>query len=145
MQKKISLIILLTLVLLSCNSKVKTDEYHYMVYRAIHNKDTAILSLNINDKRFYGQYEVSHYKIGKDSGDVRGRIEGDTLYGLFNYISYGGGLKRMPLAFLKKKNQLFLGTGVIGTYMNIPCFIPEIPIQYDNAEFVFKEINTPLN
>lgn len=140
MQKKLLIIFPVFVLLLSCNSKVTTDEYHYIVYRAIHNQDTAILSININDNRFYGQYEVSHYKIGKDSGDVRGSIKGDTLRGLFNYISYGGGLKRIPLALLKKEGQLFLGNGVIGTYMNIPCFMPGMPIQYDNAEFVFEEI-----
>ncbi|MDR7211538.1 hypothetical protein [Flavobacterium piscis] len=132
---------LILVLLFSCNSKEEKDKYNPVVYRAVHNKDTAILSININDKRFYGRYEISHYKIGKDSGDVRGDIKGDTLRGDFHYISYGGGWKRIPLALLKKDNKLFLGSGVIGTYMNLPCFMPGTPIDYENSKFIFEEKN----
>jgi hypothetical protein len=136
----ISLLFIGFIILVSCNSKEGKDKYNHIVYRAVQNSDTAILSIYINDKRFYGQYEISNYKIGKDSGDVRGILKGDTLRGDFHYISYGGGWKRIPLALLKKENKLFLGSGIIGTYLNLPCFMPGTPIDYDNSKFIFEEI-----
>ncbi|MGO4773056.1 hypothetical protein ACEN2I_15445 [Flavobacterium sp. W22_SRS_FK3] len=125
--------------LMSCNSKEEKDKYKHVVYRAVNNKDTAILAINKNDKRFYGRYEISYYGIGKDSGDVRGDIKGDTLRGDFHYISNGGSWKRIPIALLKKENKLFLGSGVVSTYMNLPCFMPGIPIEYNNSKFIFEE------
>ncbi|TDO71187.1 hypothetical protein EV143_10942 [Flavobacterium chryseum] len=133
------LLIILTAIV-SCNSKAEQKDYKQVLYRAINNKDTSILALNINDKRFYGRYEILHYKIGKDSGDVRGNITGDTLRGDFHFITYGGEWKRIPLALLKKENKLFLGTGVIGTFMNLPCFVPQIPINYKSSGVVFEEV-----
>lgn len=128
------------LILLSCNSKDEKSKYNNIIYQAINEKDTAILAININDKRFYGRYERSYYRQGKDSGDVRGNIIGDTLRGDFHYISNGGSWKRVPLALLKKENKLFLGSGVIGIYMNLPCFMPGTPIEYNDSKFVFKEV-----
>jgi hypothetical protein len=125
---------------MSCNSKEEKKGYNHVVYRAVNNKDTAILAINKSNKRFYGRYEISYYQVGKDSGDVRGDIKGDTLRGDFHYISNGGSWKRIPLALLKKENKLFLGSGVIGTYMNLPCFMPGIPIDYSNSKFVFEEV-----
>jgi hypothetical protein len=140
MIKKIVFVSLFSAFLFSCNSKEEKDKYNRVLYRAINNKDTAVLDLNINDKRFYGRYEVTYYKIGKDSGDVRGDLKGDTLRGDFHFISNGGSWKRIPIALLKKENKLILGTGVIATYFNLPCFMPGVPIEYDNSKFVFEKI-----
>ena len=126
--------------LISCNSREDKDKYNHVIYRAISNKDTAIIEIDMSNKRFYGRYEISYYKIGKDSGDVRGDIKGDTLRGDFHYISSGGGWKRIPIALLKKENKLFLGSGVIGTYLSLPCFMPGTPIDYNNSKFVFEEV-----
>lgn len=126
--------------LISCNSKEEKDKYNRVFYRAINNKDTAILDININNKRFYGRYEISYYKVGKDSGDVRGDLRGDTLRGDFHFISNGGSWKRIPIALLKKENKLISGTGVIATYFNLPCFMPGVPIEYENSKFVFEKI-----
>lgn len=130
---------LLFAFLMSCNYKEEKDKYNHVIYRGVNNKDTAIMAINMSDKRFYGRYEISYYKIGKDSGDVKGDIKGDTLRGDFHYISNGGGWKRIPIALLKKDSKLFLGSGVIGTYMNLPCFLSGT-LNYDNPKFVFKEV-----
>ncbi|KLT69146.1 MULTISPECIES: hypothetical protein [unclassified Flavobacterium] len=132
--------LLVVVVLLSCNSKEGQDSYRSVLYRAVNNKDTAILRLKMNNKRFYGRYEILHYKIGKDSGDVRGDIKENILRGDYHYITFGGSWKRVPLALLKKDNKLILGSGVVGTYMNLPCYVPDVPIDYKNGRFVFEEI-----
>ena len=127
------------IILISCNSKDEKSQYKHIVYQAVNGKDTAILAINMNDKRFYGRYEVLYHKIGKDSGDVRGDLKGDTLRGDFHYISNGGSWKRVPLALLKKEDKLILGSGVIGIYFNLPCFMPGTPIEYTNSKYVFEE------
>ncbi|MCD0469796.1 hypothetical protein [Flavobacterium sp. JAS] len=139
-KKSLSFLVVILTFLISCNSKEDKSQYNHIVYRAVNNKDTAILVININDKRFYGRYEILYHKIGKDSGDVRGDIKGDTLRGDFHFISNGGSWKRTPLALLKKENKLYQGKGVIGTYFNLPCFVPDQPIEYDKSEFVFEEV-----
>ena len=142
MLKNFIMVSVLFAFLMSCNSKEAKKDYNHVVYRAVNNKDTAILAINKSNKRFYGRYEISYYRVGKDSGDVRGDIKGDTLRGDFHYISNGGSWKRIPIALLKKQNKLFLGSGIIGTYMNLPCFIPGIPIDYNNSKFVFEEVKS---
>ncbi|MDA6069036.1 hypothetical protein NJT12_05315 [Flavobacterium sp. AC] len=131
---------LVFMLVFSCNSKDEKSQYKHIVYHAVNGKDTAILKININDKRFYGSYERSYYQQGKDSGDVRGDIKGDTLRGDFHYISNGGSWKRIPLALLKKDKKLVLGNGIITTYFNLPCFMPGTPIEYHNSKFIFEEV-----
>ncbi|MCP2024972.1 hypothetical protein L1276_000112 [Flavobacterium sp. HSC-32F16] len=133
-----SFFLLIVTVLISCNSKEKKDNYKEVSYQAVNNKDTAVLAIKISDKRFYGRYEISYYGVGKDSGDVRGDIKGNTLTGDFHYISNGGSWKRIPLALLKKDSKLILGNGVVGTYMNLPCFI-QGTLNYNDPKFVFEE------
>lgn len=137
---KASLISILSILLLISSCTSKENNYGDVYYQAVNGKDTAILALNISEKRFFGRYEILYNKIGKDSGDVRGNIIGDTLRGDYHYISNGGNWKRVPLAFLKKDNNLIQGKGVIGTYMNLPCFFPGT-LSYKNPDFVFEEIS----
>jgi hypothetical protein len=136
---KLSFIFLISILILviSCNSK--ESNYKDVQYRAVNGKDTAVFALKISDKRFYGRYERSYYKIGKDSGDVRGDIKGDTLTGDIHYISNGGSWKRIPLALLKKEKSLIQGKGITGSYMNLPCFI-QGTLTYKDPEFIFEEI-----
>ncbi|MDW8848752.1 hypothetical protein SD960_01510 [Flavobacterium sp. MMLR14_040] len=139
MFQKFLIVSLLFVFLISCNSKEKKDKYNHAFYRAVSGSDTATLDISISDKRFYGRYEISYYKTGKDSGDVRGDIKGNTLTGDFHYISNGGSWKRVPLALLKKENKLVLGNGVIGTFMNLPCFI-QGTLSFNEPKFVFEEV-----
>lgn len=137
--KSFCFLFLMLALMVSCNSKEEKKIYKQVLYRAVNDKDTATLALNISDKRFYGRYEISYHKIGKDSGDVRGDIKENTLTGDFHFISNGGSWKRIPLAFLKKENKLVQGNGVVGTYMNLPCFI-QGTLNYNNPKFVFEEV-----
>lgn len=140
MLKNFLIVSLLAAFLFSCHLKEEKDKYNRVMYRAVNKKDTAILDLNLNDKRFYGRYEIIYHEFGKDSGDVRGDFRGDTLRGDFHYISNGGGWRRIPIAILKKDNKLILGKGIVGTYFNLPLFLPGVPIEYTNSDFVFEKI-----
>jgi hypothetical protein len=134
----ITLFTLLLVSIYGCNFREKKEKNTF--YRAINGKDTAILSLSTYENRFWGQYEIRYGKMGKDSGEVRGEFIGDTLRGVYNYISYGGSLKQAPIALLKKNNKLLLGKGFVSSLMDMPIYVPEIPIDYTNSEFVFEEI-----
>ncbi|TDP02978.1 hypothetical protein [Flavobacterium sp. 245] len=131
--------LLIMIFVISCNSKENKNDYQEIVYLAVNQKDTAFLTIKINEKRFYGRYEILYHQLGKDSGDVRGDIKGDTLRGDFHFISNGGSWKRVPLALLKKDKNLLLGNGVVGTYMNLPCFI-QGTLNYNEPKFVFEEV-----
>jgi hypothetical protein len=135
----ITLFTFLLLSIYGCDFREKKEKSTF--YRAINGKDTAIISLSTYENRFWGQYEIRYGKMGKDSGEVRGEFIGDTLRGVYNYISFGGSLKQAPIALLKKNNKLLLGKGVVSSLMDMPIYVHEIPIDYDNSEFVFEEIN----
>lgn len=136
---KASLLFIASILFLIVSCTSKENEYKDVYYQAVNEKDTAVLDIKISKKRFYGRYEIFYNRIGKDSGDVRGNINGDTLRGDYHYISNGGNWKRVPFALLKKENKLIQGKGVIGTYMNLPCFINGT-LNYKNPDFVFEEV-----
>lgn len=136
----ISLItLLLVMVISSCNSKneVKNEP---VFYTAIDKSDTAHLSISSTELHFKGNYEIWYgsRKI-KDSGDVSGEIYGDTLIGTYNYMTYGGAWKRIPIAFLKRDKKLLLGTGEYGGYMGFVYFNPDVPLDFSNSKFIFEK------
>lgn len=134
-------VIFLTTLFLSC--KKKDIENEKMYYRAIKGKDTALLSMRTYKDRFYGEFEMIYGKRGKDSGAIRGQIIGDTLKGEYNYLSYGGSKTISPFTLLKKNGKLQLGKGLKATYMGIPFYVKEVPVDYELG-FTFEEIVKPL-
>lgn len=135
------LTILLAFLCYSCDSKTKKFEENYTFYRAVNGKDTALLAIAENKTHFYGRYEIQYEGTMKDSGEVRGKIMGDTLQGDYYYKPYGGGKwKRVPIALLKKDRKLLLGRGVTITYMNIPRYTSGVPIEYSDPKFTFETI-----
>jgi hypothetical protein len=132
--------ILLLSILYGCNKEKKFKEKKSF-YRAVNGKDTAFLSISLTQTHFTGMYEIRYGTLGKDSGDIRGKISGDTLIGLYNYKTYGGNNNIVPIALLRRGNKIMWGKGLAMSYMNIHYFSHDAPIDYDNSEFVFEEIN----
>ncbi|MBF7093273.1 hypothetical protein IUY40_17200 [Flavobacterium sp. ALJ2] len=133
--------IILLVLFYGCNTKEKAAKEKQSIYRAVNaNNDTATLSIVINKTRFYGQYEIKYGETTKDSGSVKGNIKDNILLGEYYCRPYGGNLKRVPISLLRKDDKLFLGNGVITTYLGLPCFAAGVPITYTDAEFVFEEI-----
>jgi hypothetical protein len=132
--------ILLVSLLYGCNkeNKFKKNE---SFYRAINGNDTAFLSLSLNEKHFTGNYEIRYGTVGKDSGDVRGKISGDTLLGLYNYVTYGGNNNIIPIALLRRGNKIYWGKGLAMSLMNVYFFSKDVQMDYDNSEFVFEKVN----
>lgn len=133
-------VFLFALLLLGCKKKNFKDDA--VSYRAIHGRDTALLDIVIDKNRFYGQFEMIYGKRGKDSGAIRGQIYGDTLKGLYEYRSYGGSNSLRPITFLNKDGKYRLGKGLPTTYVGIPFYVKDVPIDYELG-FVFEEIQHP--
>lgn len=127
-------------LIVSC--KKKTPDENRTFYRAINGKDTAILAIETNKERFFGNYQIYHESRAiKDSGVVDGEISGDTLRGKFKYRTYGGGVTIIPVIFLKRNDQLITGNGVAATLFGLVHFSPKHPIDFKNPKFVFSKIN----
>lgn len=131
---------IISVSLFACKEK-HTGNYD-KIYSATHKTDTATLALTKMGDVFFGTYEINKSGIEKDSGQVRGKIFGDTLKGIFSYVSsYNKQLKKTkPIALLMANNKLLLGKGVTVVYMKIPYYAPEVPIDFSNPEFVFEEV-----
>lgn len=134
----------ITLVLFSvlfsgCQKKDFSKYRSY--YRAVSQNDTALLAIETHQDRFYGQYQIYYgSRAVKDSGRIEGIISGDTLRGKYRYRSFGGGINEVPVIFLKRNGKLILGTGIAASYMNFVYYKPEFPIVFENAKFVFDQV-----
>ena len=112
-------------------NNVKQEEF--IGYR---NKDTTIAILRVAGTDFYGSMEVL-YDVGmKDSGIVKGKVYGDTLFAGDYYHLHDGqdDWKRVPLRLLKRRNKLILGEGIIAYFANMPFFVSYPPVQYDEQK-----------
>lgn len=132
--------ILLVSLLYGCNKENKFKKKESF-YRAINGNDTAFLSLSFTQTHFTGLYEIRYGTLGKDSGDIRGKISGDTLIGLYNYKTYGGNNNIIPIALLRRGDKIYWGKGLAMSLMNIHFFSKDVAMDYDNSEFVFEKIN----
>ena len=130
-------VMLISCFLYSCKSEdVKPRQF----YKATNKEGIALLSLTLEDNRFYGQYKIQYSTAVIDSGEVRGVIVGDTLQGRFKYISYGGSQVLKPFLLLKRGDTLKLGSGSAYTYLEIPYFLPQ-SIRFKDSDFQFLPIS----
>lgn len=138
MNVKASLLVITIATFLSCT---KHDDKNKLYYKAINNQDTAYLSINRLENKFYGQLEIRYGGQGvKDSGAVSGLIKADSLRGNFNFAPYGGGeYQRKPIIFLEKDGKLILGKGATYTLFKITYFRKDVPLDFSRPEFVFEE------
>ena len=143
---KLNPVIILFLIIITafgCNNQ--TTEVHTNYYRAVNGSDTADLKLSTIGNHFYGQYEIRKNWYTYRTGNIEGKILGDTLIGDFYYRPFSGGAKkRMPFALLNKDDALHVGNGLISSYMGVPFFVPSVPITYDSAEFVLVKVEQEI-
>lgn len=108
---------------------------------ATRNGDTAIATLHITSETFKGVLEINYNGAYIDSGDVKGRVKGDTLIGDYHFQHYGlRPWKRKPIAFLKKGNRLVMGTGTIQYTWGRIHFDARDSILFPDTNFVFKPL-----
>jgi hypothetical protein len=129
----------ITVLFQGCFSKEKEPKTENLSYLAIKGRDTASLNLVITGTFFKGKYEVNYHGSHKDSGDVKGRIKGDTLLGDYFFQHYGmEKWHRAPIALLKRNDQLVMGVGATETFLSKSYFRKGTVIDYDHVKFIFQ-------
>jgi len=135
----LGLALVITVLLQGCFSKEKEPKTENLSYLAIKGRDTASLSLVITGTLFKGKYEINYHGSHKDSGDVKGRIKGDTLLGDYVFQHYGmEKWHRAPIALLKRNDQLVMGVGATETFLSKSYFRKGAVIDYDHVKFIFQ-------
>jgi hypothetical protein len=79
-------------------------------YQYIKNRDTATLSLKIEDNKATGTLGYNLYEKDKNSGTIAGIVKGDTIIANYTFQSEGQTSVR-EVAFLKRGDQLAEGFG----------------------------------
>ena len=113
-----------------------------IMYHAVDKNDIAKLNIQLGEKAFDGQLEITYNSLYKDSGDVNGIIKGDTLKGTYYFQHYGiPKWERIPISILKKDSKLIMGVGDMEIYMNMTFFKKRVPIDYKHVKFTFEKVN----
>jgi hypothetical protein len=132
---------ILLFLISGCDTSGADHSTTKMWYRAINKEDTATFKVSVTDKQFKGTFEINYHGVYKDSGEVKGYVRGDTLVGNYLYQHYGiDKLYRIPIALLKRKDQLILGVGAMEIYLERTYFKPNVPIDYQHVKFVFEKM-----
>ncbi|MFD2555151.1 hypothetical protein [Sphingobacterium tabacisoli] len=119
-----SLLLLLSIISVSCNQKEKKQQHETYVYN--NGRDTISVALFLTDKTFEGSYRENGPGGFKVTGDISGEVKGDTLLGSLYYTPYKGRDKRRKaIALLKKNNDYIIGKGNSYIYMGVPYFDAE--------------------
>lgn len=137
-----TLCLILIIITSGCGSNSDVDKSDIKTqYNAVNKIDTASLNIKLTDKEFYGQLEINYRGLYKDSGDVSGIVQGDTLKGTFRFQHYGiENWHTRPIALLKKDNKLIMGEGAMEIYMGMYYFKKNRPIDYQRPKFVFQKL-----
>ena len=113
-------------------------------YEALYESDTIQMKMiTSKDNKITGDMVMSLYAKPKKIGKITGEFHGDTL--LVDYSFYQGADKAKvfsnPMAFLKKGDELVLGSGKIEYYFGKSYFVKGQPIDYDNVKYKFTSVD----
>jgi hypothetical protein len=113
-------------------------------YKALYEKDTVELKINaLKDGKITGNMVMKILDMPKKVGKITGEFHGDTLFVDYSFFQ-GANEKKIfknPMAFLKKGNELILGSGKIETYLGRSYFIKGTPIDFDRVKYKFTNVD----
>jgi hypothetical protein len=130
--------LLLFLVCISCGPKYDTKYYKAV---SLDKQDTALLKLVTSNGGFYGDYQIKYKDRTTDNGAVVGNIMGDTLLGKYTYLSRSNARIIAPIAFLRTRKKLKLGTGTSGIYMGFHVY-SRGSITFNDSLFQFEPVES---
>jgi len=81
-----------------------------LCYQSINNRDTAALTLNIDNEKVTGPLSYNIFEKDKNTGVIAGIVKGDTIIADYTFQSEGTTSIRQ-VAWLKQDNQLIEGFG----------------------------------
>ena len=116
---KLFLLLTISLSIISCNNdSVKTSEAEKdnikqlstTCYLFATSKDSVYIKVNKNENIIDGELSYNYFEKDKNAGTFKGKMNGDTLYLNYQFISEGTQSVR-EVAFLKTKDGLVEGYG----------------------------------
>ena len=152
MKKVILLGVVFMSVFVSCKKRMENEEPPAVLekivveepeskecYRAILQKDTVSLTLNIkNGQLSSGNLSYNFYEKDKNVGTLVGELKGDTLYADYTFMSEGISSVR-EVAFLKKDDSYVEGFGdVIDDNNGKVTFKDKKQLQFDGNVVLSK-------
>lgn len=149
----ISAAIILGTVFLSCNSnstlqknsnstqqelkKPSVDTNSTICYSLENGKDTVLMKLKIDNGQVSGDLKYHYYEKDKNTGTLKGQMNGDTLFATYTFMSEGKESVRQ-IVFLKKGDEMTEGHGNVNYVTGEPDFTDKSAIKFDN-KFVLKK------
>ena len=113
-------------------------------YKAIYENDTINLTINtLKDGKIVGDMVMKISKMPEKIGKIEGKFRGDTLFADYSFIQ-GTNDKitfKNPMAFLKHKKGLILGSGKIETYLGRSYFAKDTPINFEKVKYIFATVD----
>ena len=150
----ISAALILTTILFSCNGKsssqekANVEEYELkepssvdaastICYSLKNGKDTVLMKLNIDNGQVSGDLTYHYFEKDRNSGTLKGQMNGDTLFAAYNFMSEGRESTRQ-IVFLKKGDEMTEGYGNLNPTTGEPDFTDKSAIKFDD-KFVLKK------
>ncbi|HEY5370145.1 MAG TPA: hypothetical protein VIJ75_14275 [Hanamia sp.] len=153
---KISVAFILTTILFSCNGNSTSPdkaivEEHELIspssadaistncYSLKNGKDTVLMKLNIDNGKVSGNLTYHYFEKDKNTGTLKGQMNGDTLFATYTFMSEGRESVRQ-IVFLKKGDEVTEGYGIVNSNTGEPDLTDRSAIKFDN-KFVLKEMD----
>jgi hypothetical protein len=113
-------------------------------YKSLYENDTIELRINtLKSGKVNGNMVMKIINMPEKKGEISGEFHKDTL--LIDYSFIQGSNDKVvfknPMAFLKKGNELILGSGKIETYLGRSYFAKDTPIDYENVKYKFTTVD----
>lgn len=113
-------------------------------YQALYESDTVDLKINtLKDGKVNGNMVMKILDMPKKTGKISGKFSGDTLFVDYTFYQgvYDKKIFKNPMAFLKKGNELILGSGKIETYLGRSYFSKDKPIDFEKVKYRFTTVD----
>ena len=113
-------------------------------YKALYEQDTINLTINtLKNGKITGDMVMKIESMPDKTGDITGEFRGDTLFVDYSFIQGTNDKVKFknPMAFLKKGNDLNLGSGKIMTYLGKSYFAKDTPIEFENVKYKFTTVD----
>ena len=112
-------------------------------YKSLYENDTIDLTINtLKNGKITGDMIMKIENMPNKIGKIAGEFRGDTIFADYSFIQ-GTNDKvtfKNPMAFLKRENELILGSGKIETYLGKSYFVKGTPIDFEKVKYKFTTV-----
>jgi hypothetical protein len=113
-------------------------------YKSLYESDTIYLKINtLKNGKITGDMVMKIIDMPEKTGKITGEFHGDTLFADYSFIQGTNDKVKFknPMAFLKKGDELILGSGKIETYLGRSYFAKGTPIDFEKVKYKFITID----